>query len=63
MPEITDAQRAALKAFAKKHGRSWKSRLQDLWRSASASPELHRLRNTHGPRWLATFKLDDGPDA
>lgn len=57
-PELTPADHAALRAFAARHGRNWKARLRDQWIAASAAPELHRLRNSHGPAWLATFSLD-----
>lgn len=55
---ITPEELAALKAYAAKHGDSWKNFLNADWMRARAEPELHRLRNTHGPRWLATFKLE-----
>jgi hypothetical protein len=57
IPDLTPEQRTALEAFAAEHGRLWKSRLRDQWMNASATPELHRLRNTHGPSWLARFRL------
>ncbi len=60
---VDDETVAALRAFAKRHGRSWKFELGVKWMNASADPVLHRLRNTHGPTWLAGYKLpgdDDG---
>ena len=47
----------ALQLFARTHGRSWKSRLRTEWSNATADPLLHRLRNTHGPRWLECYRL------
>jgi hypothetical protein len=46
-------------------GRNWKHTLAtNYWPEANvdpkqglAHPELHFLRNTHGPSWLARFKL------
>jgi hypothetical protein len=50
----------ALKQFAQKHGRNWKSVLREAWMYDgpwSGTGCLRRLRNTHGPSWLAKFKL------
>lgn len=55
--EITTSQHEALKAFATANGRGWKKELQFQWMKATATPELHALRNSHGPRWLAKFKI------
>ena len=54
---LTDAEHAALAAFAREHGRRWKSQLTDVYwynaRPAGISSEidstLHALRND--PRW------------
>lgn len=63
-PDLTPEQDAAIRAFAKRHGGNWKATLRDLWMRAAASPDLHSLRNTHGPAWLAAFQIDKArPDA
>jgi hypothetical protein len=59
LPPLTPAQVAALQDFARAHGRRWKSALRDLWMRSAASPVLHQLRNTHGPSWLASFRLPE----
>ena len=56
-PEPSPPQHAALVAFAALHGRRWKAELRRQWESASAEPELHRLRNTHGPTCLDRYRL------
>lgn len=58
---LTPEQSAALARFAASHGLGWKAVLRAQWTAASAEPELHRLRNTHGPSWLAAFQLDAPP--
>ena len=55
---LTPGQSAALVRFAARHGRAWKVQLRAAWMDSSAEPGLHRLRNTHGPSWLAAFKLE-----
>lgn len=55
---ITLAQDRALFGYAAIHGRKWKQRLLIAWQYASEPGELQRLRNTHGPKWLDTFKPD-----
>lgn len=58
MPEpLTPDELAAITAFAKEHGRTWKADLRDLWMRAAAPATLHRLRNTHGPSWLESFQI------
>lgn len=54
---ITDEQTAALRDYAKEHGRFWKAQLNLDWLDARASPPLQQLRNSHGPSWLADYKL------
>lgn len=58
LPDLPNAEKMAVLAFAKQHGRIWKARLSELWVRAAAEPTLHRLRNTHGPDWLRTFSLE-----
>jgi hypothetical protein len=60
LPALTQAQIAVLQDFARANGRNWKSALRDLWMRAAAGPTLHDLRNTHGPSWLANFRLPKG---
>lgn len=68
--ELTTEEIAALEAFASEYGRTWKSTLSDTyWYNArifyargnydDSRPGalLHGLRNSHGPSWLAGFKL------
>jgi hypothetical protein len=56
---LTPAEDKALRDFAARHGRSWKSALRDAWYYASEPGLLHALRND--PRWsfdgLDKFKL------
>ena len=59
MNKMTPEQVAALKEFAAENGRGWKRKLQEKWMKASAPPELHALRNSHGPSWLGKVKLED----
>ena len=59
-PELEPQQQAALAAFAAVHGRYWKTELRRLWERAEAEPDLHRLRNTHGPTWLDRYRLPKG---
>jgi hypothetical protein len=54
---LTREQEGALKRFAKAHGRTWKHVLWAQWMQASAEPVLHALRNSHGPNWLATYRI------
>lgn len=49
---------AALRLFAALRGRTWKAALARAWEANNTGPpELQRLRNTHGPAWLAGFRL------
>ena len=59
LPDLPNAEKMAVLAFAKQHGRIWKARLSELWVRAAAEPTLHRLRNTHGPDWLRTLNLEE----
>lgn len=54
---LTDEQATALRKYAHLHGHYWKAQLEKDWLRASATPELHQLRNTHGPLWLKGFKF------
>lgn len=59
--QVTAEELAQLQAYAKQEGRRWKDRLQQdsWWRGIPVHgfPLLYGLRNTHGPAWLAKFKL------
>jgi hypothetical protein len=61
MKELTPEQLAAVAAFARLHGRRWKLHLRQQWEWARATPILHGLRNSHGPAWLATYRLNATP--
>lgn len=57
-PPITDEQDATLQAYAEYYGEGWqKELLLDWMKAGSRAPvewgHLQRLRNTHGPKWLA----------
>ena len=61
---LTAAQLAALKAFRDIQGPGWRRFLATCWELAKAphhdgdtAATLHGLRNSHGPRWLATFRF------
>ena len=56
-PPLTADQLARVAAFASAHGRCWKSTLRALWERGTRDAELQHLRNTHGPAWLAGFRL------
>jgi hypothetical protein len=68
-PELTPEQVAAVQAFADAHGKKWKETLAMVywynarpWRGPLGNDEmtgciLHTLRNTHGPRWLDSYRL------
>lgn len=59
-PALTHDEQAALRAYAVKHGRRWKSVLGDVWLGGPPHDDggiLRRLRNTHGPTWLQSYRL------
>lgn len=56
--EVSAEERAALRAFASRHGRTWKAALRQKWAyDPNLSGPLRALRNRLGPRWLASFTL------
>lgn len=70
--ELTPLELEALLAFAYEYGRKWKATLNEvywynamLWQPFHHKTEhkdlygslLHGLRNSHGPNWLAGFRL------
>ncbi|WP_429817324.1 hypothetical protein [Ensifer sp. B1-9] len=55
LPPLTAEQEAALQAYAVRHGRRWKSILNNAWMGGAPYDDsgiLRGLRNTHGPTWL-----------
>lgn len=57
MQTISTEQEQALRQFAKANGRIWKAKLNILWERADAPVVLHQLRNSHGPSWLASYRI------
>lgn len=57
---LTPGQRIALARYAALRGPDWKDTLRGDWMAARAEPDLHRLRNTHGPAWLAGLTMPTG---
>lgn len=57
LPALSPEEQAALLEFAETHGCNWKTDLRTDWERSAAGPTLHRLRNTHGPSWLASLRL------
>jgi hypothetical protein len=55
--DLSLAERDALHAYARRHGRTWKSSLRDDWMRGRAEGPLQRIRNRLGPRWLAGYRL------
>jgi hypothetical protein len=58
----TAEQLAAVQAWAKQHGRTWKAALRAAWASGDyqgfdGAPLLQQLRNAFGPSWLVSFRL------
>lgn len=53
-------EKQALQAYAAKHGRRWKSTLNRVWMGEAPRDDagtLRRLRNSHGPSWLQSYRL------
>ena len=58
----TAEQLAAVQAWAKEYGRTWKAALRAAWASGDyhgfqGAPLLQQLRNAFGPSWLVSFRL------
>jgi len=58
--ELTEQQDEALQSYAEWCGEGWKVQLSYDWMNAGSNYpgewcELQRLRNTHGPSWLASL--------
>ncbi len=49
-------QLAALEAYAKKHGKDWRDKLNQSWYDGTDTPLLRQVRNQFGPCWLGAFK-------
>ena len=66
-PQPDKQQAAAVLAFARSHGRSWRTMLAIAWSEACADVdpsyrgELQQLRNDtrFGPRWLQRVQLSE----
>lgn len=52
---VTKEMRDALKDFAAKNGRSWKTKLAILWERGEAGPVLQNVRNIIGVKQLYRF--------
>lgn len=67
LPDLDAEQVAALRDYAIRHGRRWKSILNNVWMGGAPYDDggiLRRLRNTHGPSWLHRYRLPrDKPPA
>ncbi|MBB5553345.1 hypothetical protein [Rhizobium lentis] len=60
LPPLTPEQEAALQAYAARHGRRWKSILNNAWLGGPPYDDgglLRGLRNSHGPTWLQSYRL------
>lgn len=60
LPPLTPEQEAALQAYAARHGRRWKSILNNAWMGGPPRDDgglLRGLRNSHGPTWLQSYRL------
>lgn len=57
--QLTADELDALKAFAIRHGRTWKQALRDAWMTAGEPGILQQLRNdtSFGPQGLNALKL------
>lgn len=60
LPPLTAEEEQVLQAYAAKHGRRWKSVLNHVWMGGAPYDDggtLRRLRNSHGPSWLHSYRL------
>lgn len=60
MPKLTVDQYNSLRDMANTYGRTWKSRLRQMWidgdyEGRHDSNILQTIRNTFGPSWLVRF--------
>jgi len=66
LPPLDSEQEAALHAYAAKHGRRWKSILNNVWMGGAPYDDggiLGQLRNSHGPTWLQSYRLPKAKSA
>ncbi len=54
---LTDEEVAALRAYKAREGRSWKTALWAAWMNAQPAGLLLDLRGSHGPTWLASYRM------
>ncbi len=57
---VTADEIAALRAYAAKHGRTWKATLLGVWAGQAPYDDagiLRRIRNSRGPSWLVSYRL------
>jgi hypothetical protein len=54
---LTPEEITALQSYAAYAGRTWKMQLRMAWENARMPGLLHKLRNSHGPSWLISFRL------
>ena len=62
MATLSDEQYDSLRDMAITYGRTWKSRLRDMWMTGDYegrhdSNVLQGIRNTFGPSWLVRFQF------
>lgn len=61
--ELTDEQKEAIEACKALHGRTWKSKLRQMWMYGNYddfgmdphSRGLQQVRNQFGPTWLINY--------
>jgi hypothetical protein len=54
---LTADEEQAIRQYAERKGRCWKQALSDAWMRASEPGLLQSIRNSHGPAWLAGYRL------
>jgi hypothetical protein len=64
---LSREQEKALRDFAAKYGRNWKSKLNYKWMSGHDYREeggcyLRQVRNQFGPSWLVRYKLPEAQE-
>ena len=58
MERLSQDTAAALVAYAREHGRTWKAKLGEDWLYARLTGPLQALRNSHGPAFLTMVRID-----
>jgi len=56
-PLLTPEHLAALRHYAREHGRTWKSQLLHDWETGRSEGLLQQVRNAFGPTWLVRFRF------